>query len=708
MDNNNLDIIIRFLIDQAAKGNLSKGVDEIEKELGELEKAYEKTARKAEQLQKLSAVLQKVGGALFIGGVGIIGTMFEQANKYVRNAKEATDVTERWKKAQERLALPMQKIGASIAETLLPTLEKAAELAEKAAAYVEKHPEIIKAGLVAGTVMAGMGAIIAGIGTAGMIASIRMFDTAVNKFIAGAAALSGDLGKSSMLKGFGGGISTASLATFGQFLLTGIGSLLAGGFIGDKLGEAIARKINPADTADYSAKDYLTEFKQLLAITAFRFDQLFNTGGKFFTKVRDALFKVEEQADDTAGSLDRLAGSMNEEQIVKAFQQWREEDARLVAEAGEKRLQIVQSYQQKEANATRDYLNRVSQINSSLNAQAGQIMTRFAEDMKKAEADYTRDRAEIIADSSEEIQRIEEDHQERMRKLTEDHQERVADLVSKRDALGLVKEERRFARERAEAERGVNQAIARERQETAERLRELAERYARERAQRQEQYQQDLAENSAQRAAQLEEARKAHFEQMKQLREAKQNELKELDQNLQAERKRRRDQFIATVRDLDSALLGERTLKNQYYDLMLQDAERFLQQWRAGIQDAGTTTTTTTSPTSGTSAFADWASQFGFGNKDTGGYADKGIYSLAWDGNREFVMSGNTTRAAERALGGNLTQDRIMSALMMGGNGSSVNYTDNRRMPSQGPIDREALREDMRALLREEMKYAFR
>jgi len=50
--------------------------------------------------------------------------------------------------------------------------------------------------------------------------------------------------------------------------------------------------------------------------------------------------------------------------------------------------------------------------------------------------------------------------------------------------------------------------------------------------------------------------------------------------------------------------------------------------------------------------------------------------SIAGENGREFVMSNQTTRAAENILGGQLTQQRLLSAL----GGKRITYTDNRRI----------------------------
>lgn len=65
--------------------------------------------------------------------------------------------------------------------------------------------------------------------------------------------------------------------------------------------------------------------------------------------------------------------------------------------------------------------------------------------------------------------------------------------------------------------------------------------------------------------------------------------------------------------------------------------------------------------------------------RDSGGYVGKGLW--ANKGAPEFVLSNNTTRAAESVVGGGLTQARLLQALA-GGGSKRVSYHDARRFDS--------------------------
>jgi hypothetical protein len=67
--------------------------------------------------------------------------------------------------------------------------------------------------------------------------------------------------------------------------------------------------------------------------------------------------------------------------------------------------------------------------------------------------------------------------------------------------------------------------------------------------------------------------------------------------------------------------------------------------------------------------------------KASGGPIGKGLF-MGGERGREFVLNNRTTRAAESALGGSLTQGRLLQALANGG-GKNISYNDHRRIDSR-------------------------
>lgn len=609
---------------------------------------------RAQQISTLNQISGVIGGlsrTALVGGAGLIGGVFGFANKYVKDAEEATEVTRAWEAAQESLKRSGERTGAVFAQEALPMLEEAARLASKAAGFIEANPEIVSAALETGKILVGL-SVLGTLASKGIklvadakslvaissqLTAAKLQDTAANKQLAAAQLRLKDIGGS--LPGGKGG----SLLGLGPLaaILSGGAAFAAIGTKASQFGASLFGTTPIKFWEDLAAKVGITlpKIKDLA-------DRVLNFG--------DA---VDEAGQKAGIALTRLAGSENEEAVVSAFAKWQEDDRRLIEEAAENRKKILTDAEKAIANATRQYGQQRVDINKQFDKSRADIIKRFAESSKQEEINYAKARADIIKGTGEDIQRIEQQHQENIRQMTLEHNQRVEDLTASRDALGLAKEHRQFDQDLAESERETNQEIAQRRRETAVRLQELAAEYAAERVQRQVQFEQSLAENEVRRQEELKEAAIAHAEELKQLREQRAARLRELQEGLNAERLRRREVFIAEIRDLDSALLGERNLKTKYYTLMLQDAEKWLAAYRARLGGSTTGTVGSSIPT-----------------RDLGGYVNKGIYRMAWNGVPEFVMSGATTRAAERVIGGQLNQQSVMRALTSGRGNVTLNY----------------------------------
>lgn len=706
---NPTDILIRFILDQAAQAKTKGGVDALAKSFDQLDdeakelaatlidrtqegfnkldERLKRSKERIEQMEKAASKLGSLSSTLFVAGAGIVGGLFAAANKEAQRIKEAggqiDSTTARWLKANERIQRSTQDIGKVAERAVLPLLEKAADIAEKAANFAEENPDVIKAAVNTGAVLAGLGAvglavskgikIVADISyitaNAEYVLGTKIFQKSAHEFLIGALALQK-----------GKGLSAAeALAQSGQAPVAGGGGLAkaATTVIAPAIGAIIADKIFDAiEGRDVKFADYIVEAKQATALFVKGVGDIVDEFGgpeglglKWFAKVADGLGLLEKQADKTAEGLDRvttgLAGSENEGKVVAAFQQWQEEDARIVQEAAAERVRIVRDAEQQIVAATAQYRSRIASIVSAAQKREEQIIANFNQAQAEAQQQYADDRTKTIEDGQQELERLEEDHQERLRKLAQDHDDRVQDLTAARDALGLAKEKESYEKEVSEENRQHKLEVARQKQETARRLAELDAQFAQEQAQRLAQFQQELAENEAQKQEELKQAAAAHAEELKQIREQESAKLRELQEAMNAERLRRREMFIEQVRDLDAALLGERGLKVNYYNLMLQDADKFLADYRAKLS-AGLNATPV---------------------HDYTGYAYRGLYRMAANGQPEYVLSGSATRAAESIIGGRLTQDALLTAIARGGGGSRrVTYTDQRRFSASVPL----------------------
>lgn len=701
-----LNVLLRFAIDQAALERVKKGVTTVE---DELLKAGLKSAKLADSLNTVSQSAQKAGKAfqgVFLAGTAITGGIFAAAQRYVSNAKEATDVTREWTRETLQVSKAQDRIGEVLAQEALPLLRQAADLADSAADFVEANPEIVKAAINTGLVLAGLGAVGVAV-TKGikLVADASQIAVAAQQLLAGklmAEAASKQLlaagaGKAGGLTGGLGGAAAGGgvLATLGAIAGT-LTAIAAGAGIGafayDKYAEATGgTRLNTMATGGaYLMGQGFGKVAQQFGMSPEEAERKSIVFAGLIGKLTGAIDEnsplwqkaaaaVEQASSQIEGAANRLAGSQFEEQIVNAYTKMREEEAEATRQYGAQRSQIIEQANRQIAEITRSHGQSLVEIVRNYSKQVESITANYQKASQQSEANYATQRAQVVRDGGIAIQEIERNHQENLRRMTEEHDARVEDLVGRRDALGLIKEMRSFDKSKAEAERGANEEIARRRRDIAIRLQDMAKAHAAERAQRLAEYKEQLKQAEVQKAESIRQEQQQYSEQLRRAQQARADALRELDMRYREESQRRRAAFVNYVKDLDASLLGEQNKKRQYYAAMLKDAEAFLTAYRDKLPTAG--------------------GKGGIPVKDTGGYAGKGVYALAQNGQTEFVLAGQTTKAAEQAIGQKLTQENVMAALTRNRGGLTV--YDHRRFDSRlSADDRRSIQMDTMETLR--------
>lgn len=702
----NFDVFLRFVLDDdaanKAKADAKATLDGVTRASDDAAKQVNKNLdRIADQASKTALVLGTVGDALgdiskrglLLSG-GFFAGVFAFANKYVKDAREATATTAEWTRQTERLQASSDKVGATLAQEALPLLRVAAGLAEKASDFVERNPEIIRAALNTGVVVAGLSAVGLAVSKGiRFVADLSMITATATQLLASKNMQ--DAANKQLAASAGGGIGSApaALATAGKFVATTAVPLGVGAIIGKELVNGVQRAVGAEETSWRDLGETLSQLVQLpTKLYLARLVKVAPATGEAVEKInafQNALFgfggKLKELADGTdegtakiEAAISGLRGSANEQGIVQAFTAMKTAELQAERTFQDQRNQVISQSNSSILAAYRSNASAVQRINQQAEKQRATIITNFAKESAQASQRYEADRARILRDSGIEIQRIEADRLENLRKLQADHDVRVQDLAANRDALGLVLEQRAFDREKAEIDREANQEIAQRRRDLAIRLQDLAQNYAMERAQRQAEFQAQLKANEEQRVEQLKQQQEQHAAELKQIREQRAARLRELALQHNEERRRIRENFIAQVRDLDASLLGEQTTKRKYYAAMLLDAEKFLASYRTRLPGG-----------SGTGTIRGYA---------TGGYAGD---ELIRTHGREFIANNNTTRAMEAMIGGNLTQEALIRAVARG-SVSSVVWNDRRRFSGEYTMGmRRAMRTDTMQILSE-------
>jgi hypothetical protein len=454
----------------------------------------------------------------------------------------------------------------------------------------------------------------------------------------GAQELSAFLANTEALKGLSGIIGGLP-GVLGRAGLLG-GAIAGGAFAGREVGNVLGRAAYGEDYEEQGFRDVALTATRVanvpMALLAAKLEEMGGKAGELGDFIGDNITKSDQWVqkmlgmtkatdeggkgiDDLTGSIQRMA---KEAEGAKILDELGRDLAKMEADYAQQREKIIRLSQDR-VNAVYRRSGRARlQAAESYERNIGNIWQRYNEATVADEQNWAEQRAKILRDAGEEARKIERDLQEDLRKLRLDHEEKVAELVANRDALGLVRERRRYEREKDERERDANRRIAEQRRNAARELQEQRRDYEAKRAQRYAQLQRDLAEAAVQYEQRKKEVARQEAAQLEEIRRAKAAQLRELQIAHRNETRARVLEAHAAIQAIGGALNAERNLRQQYYQYILQDAGAFMKSYRQALTSEGVTPTATTTTTKEKTSFARF---LGYAR---GGYADYGLYML--------------------------------------------------------------------------------
>ncbi|MBN1815046.1 MAG: hypothetical protein JXA14_24645 [Anaerolineae bacterium] len=735
-DERTLRAILRFGIQKKDVAEAKKGVKEVEKSLKSTEEQMRKLRESGEQLTS-------VGLRLAAFGAAVSGPFVLAARSYVQYAGQADTYSRRWLAATGDLEQAQIRIGRVAARELVPALELAADLADKASRFVEHHPEIIRAALLIGGATAGASALLS---VGGQLQSV--------------------IGTLGLLSGGAGGTATGVFSPK-TMIVQSAGKLIIAGAVGEMLSQQltgqgltglftiqegeIAGAQRAVGMAGSSTQQLQTELERVRAdleiVKQYRggwaalIPGMTGPGGGTYgrqeeimggrwkagsaTAIEDKIAELERLEKEIEGALagtSELADAMGRigeeapaasemilpDAAVDAYIAYQQDVERMEQEHADKRKAIIEDYNTQVEQATQRYEERRAQMIEDYEERRAQDVADFERRRERIERDFQRarelaaadfaasqtsaaadftqqegdaeegyysSRAKRARDFGIEIERMEEDHQRQMSRMREDHEAREGDLIAARDALGLVREQRQYEKDRQRAEEDYQVQASRRSEDYAREMADMEEAFREQREARladferrqaeaqaayEERRQQELEEYEQRQADEqedfdLRQAQEAkhnaqmllelhdqHTKELRQMYNHKNDMLSELDKLHRDELSRRETAFANQLNALDSHLLGEQVLAQGYYDNMKEDFRGWLQDMQDAMQS---------STSGGVSSF------------QHGGYTHRG---LAYLHDREFVLNPDTTQAVDSLLGGALTQQKILAAVSGG------------------------------------------
>ena len=596
-------------------------------------KANEMLTKQATILSKMSSQLTRFGTGAMVAGTAILGGIVAEANRYAKEAGWATEATRKWNTQLISLQVSRTKIDQTLVREALPLIEMAAKAATVASNFVASHPELVGAALKVGASLVIIGALAKALAVPIKLVSDRLWFIAQGKEILSLDAVATS-NYALIAANKAGGVAGA--------VGTGAKTVVAGTSIGTVVAAVLPFVVTAAVVAGVFALMMGLSNEETKSHPGMKWVQVGRSGKwvKDPDYVPPATIASTKYADDRIG--------LGEDDYYQRQKKNNASSYAAVTLAKEQDFERITSG----VIAIRQVDSSIKELNTNYSASLKSITADFLQNQKQAETEYANQRSQIVRDGGLEIQRIEQDSQRRLAKLALDHEDKMYSLTLQRDALGIVQEQRDYARARDEEESNTNVEIKRRRADIALKLSDMAKQYKAERAMAVQQYQAQL-----------------NIE--KQKYDAQQSIL------------------VAQRTDLINALMNEREYKNAYNKAILADFAVYAAAWRATLASALGITPATASTPIGT----------GVRNKPRalGGYADYGQYLLGDNpfggrGPREFVLSGRTTRAAENMLGNSLNQNNILAALS--GAGGGIKIIDNSRYATTiSASDRRAIRQ---------------
>jgi hypothetical protein len=348
---------------------------------------------------------------------------------------------------------------------------------------------------------------------------------------------------------------------------------------------------------------------------------------------------------------------------VGLYVAWQDQVTATTEEYGKRRVEIEENYESQRVQVQQDYAQQSFRTQMAFQESTSRTIRDFITNESEVEADYYERRKKTAADFGEDALRAEQDHQREMRKLLEDHNDKVEGFAATRDALGYAREMRDYERKRRDAEEEYAIEQSRKNKDFATTLRDNEKQFARERAQRLAQFRQRIIDAQEDNATQAAYAAADHAATMAKMAQDHIDELAQLKTTYDDQIKMLETSFQARLRILDAAIFGDLAAVEA-------TAAKNTAAFRAYIASAALSF-----------GMAAPAIKQPLNRRAGGGYVGYGQYWLGENGS-EFVLSNISTRLAETSLGGNLTQEKLIAALM--GSGRGGGYNDQRTMQFNG------------------------
>lgn len=629
--------------------------------------------------------MQQIGTIFTVIGAAITGTLVKSANDFVKTMGTINSTSLEWMQTQQSIKDSWTEIGGVVAQVMLPGLREAATIMKSVADFAQQHPELVSAALTIGGIMTAIGAITMLVGRIGMIMVELQYLSTVMGGAGGAAGVGGMLGRLS--GGAAGGAIGGALSTLGTVTIVAT-SLIIGAEVGSLIGNAIAQEIYGKDYKQQNIGDALMTAVRLTETPINLFGKLVASIDPQLTNFANSITLAYDKVNNTIGGLIGATGygggaagagapsqTLVTQQEAQLVMQYEQQMADATKNYEQQRADTVQQSEQQMAEATQQYEQQRADTVAQFEQQMAQQARDFAEQQARAQRDFTEQQDKALRDYNEQVAKSNRDfqvsqanaarsHQLELQRLEEEHNTRMQDLISARDALGVVKEQQSYVAQVNQSNAQFDLQRSEAAQQHAMQLADMKQNFMQQRAdalaaynqQRQDAldaYNQRVADEQQQEADRLAQMDANHKLEMAKLAQQEQDKLQKLTDAYNKQVDTIQSAFVDRLDALDSTIFASTQNFISFMTQAAADAAKMLQQEQQDIAMLQGSSSLLTLPP----------------GKAYGGYAPYGLYRLGdtpggGPGGPEYVLNSQTTRLAERIMGGSLTQQNLLAALM--------------------------------------------
>jgi hypothetical protein len=519
-----LNVVMKFTADPAGANQAAEVVDKTKKKVAEGGKAAEQATGKMAGMGAAAGQLAAVGTAM----AAMSGIMLLSARSYVNQVGTGEAVARRWLGSTKEMEQAQVRIGRSIATAAAPYMEKLADMTTKAADFVEKNPDAVKAVVGFGTTAGAIGGLM--VGAAGAMKTAQTVGTLFKSggLLAGLGPAAGTAGK---------GLLAGLFSPVGAVL----GGLTAGLGVNDLLSKT-----------QFGKNAGIQSTAKVATVGAYEAGKLFggeSKGIEWAKAVGEFTGAVEK-----AGAASKNAGKEIDfsSQEIAAYASYARQGQVVDRERG------IQLYRM-----TRDFNRQMLFEEEDFGRQRGRALRDFARQESFTEADYYRQRSLQARDFNIEIQRSEEDHQRSMRRAKEDFDFSMWDILRSGDAMAYMRATRQYNVSRSRAEEDYQIQMSRRNEDYARQLADQEREYQIQRSRRQQEFKIRLKDEDQDYTIRRTRAKEQFA-----------LALKDEQVSYNEQQLARRQALLDQLRDMRGNLEQERILRQQFSAAMLDDLRR--------------------------------------------------------------------------------------------------------------------------------------